>query len=155
SGNPLSIYQAFSSMGFVLMHQKKWKEAIPFYEKSFATLKDGDIFGLDYGKVFKELSECYEKNGNLEKALTAYKKYADIKDSASSRNNNQKATELAMNYEFSRKEAMAKAVQDKKDADAKRIKNEQYFSIAALGIVVLAVLIIALIQFRNNKHKQN
>ena len=30
----------------------------------------------------------------------------------------------------------------------------QYFAIATLGILVLAVVIIAFIQYRNNKHKQ-
>jgi len=154
SANPLNIYQAYSSMGYALMYQKKWKEAIPFYEKSFAALKNADLYGLEYGKVFKELSVCYEKTGNITKALAAYKKYAEIKDSASSRDNIQKATELSMNYEFGKKEAVAKAQQDKKDVDAKRIKNQQYFTIAALGIVVLAVIIIAVIQFRNSMHKQ-
>ena len=60
----------------------------------------------------------------------------------------------SMQYDFDKKESIAKAAQDKKDKDAKRIKNQQYFAIAALGIVVLAVIIIAMIQFRNNKQKQ-
>ena len=64
------------------------------------------------------------------------------------------ALQSSLQYTFDKKEAVAKAVQDKKDAEAKRIKNQQYFAISALGIVVLAVVIIALIQFRNNKQKQ-
>jgi phosphoglycerate-specific signal transduction histidine kinase len=59
-----------------------------------------------------------------------------------------------MQYEFDKKEATAKAEQDKKDAEAKHIKNQQYFIIAALGIIVLAVVVVALIQYRHNKQKQ-
>jgi uncharacterized membrane protein affecting hemolysin expression len=59
-----------------------------------------------------------------------------------------------MQYEFDKKESLAKLEQEKKDAEAKRIKNQQYFVIASLGIVVLAVVVIAFIQYRNNKHKQ-
>ena len=47
-----------------------------------------------------------------------------------------------------------KIEQGKKDEEAQRIKNQQYFIIVSLGIVVLAVVIIAVIQFKNNKHKQ-
>ena len=68
--------------------------------------------------------------------------------------NTKKITQHQMQYDFDKKEAVAKAVQEKKDAEAKRIKNQQYFAIAALGIVVLAVIIIAVIQFRSNKQKQ-
>ena len=59
-----------------------------------------------------------------------------------------------MQYEFDKKQALTKAEQDKKDLEARRVKTQQYFAIAALGVVVLAVLTIALIQFRSNKHKQ-
>jgi signal transduction histidine kinase len=59
-----------------------------------------------------------------------------------------------MNFEFDKKQAVAKAEQEKKDADTGRIKNQQFFTILALGIIVLSVVIIAFIQFRNNKHKQ-
>ncbi len=104
--------------------------------------------------MYAELAGCYEKTGNAVKALSVFKKYDEIKDSIRSRENIQKATELTMNYEFEKKQALAKAEQDKKDAIAERIKNQQLFTILALGIIVLAVVIIALIQFRNNKHKQ-
>jgi hypothetical protein len=54
-------------------------------------------------------------------------------------------------FEDNQKEYLEK--QKKKDAETERIRNIQYFAIAALGLLVLAVLIITFIQWRNNKHK--
>jgi signal transduction histidine kinase len=132
----------------------KLKEAIPYYEKSFAVMKNGDVYASDFAIHYKELSECYEKTGDYVKSLAAFRKAALINDSVSSKNNIQKSTELTMNYEFDKKQQLAKIEQDKKDGAARRTKTRQYFIIAALGIVALAVLVIALIQFRNNKQKQ-
>ncbi|HLY72401.1 MAG TPA: ATP-binding protein, partial [Puia sp.] len=65
-----------------------------------------------------------------------------------------KTVKVQMQYDFDKKELTAKAAQDKKDADAKRIKNTQYLVIAALSVLVLAALIIAFIIYRNNRQKQ-
>jgi len=115
SAQPLIISQAYSSMGFVLRAQKRWKEAIPFYEKRFEALKDTDIFTPQNGISFKELSECYEKTGRYSKALKLYKKSVVIVDSIRSKENIRKATELSMNYEFDKKEQLTKTRQDAKD----------------------------------------
>ncbi|HAH59625.1 MAG TPA: hypothetical protein DCL86_15895 [Bacteroidales bacterium] len=112
---PFIIQQAYSAMGFVLKSQKKWKAAIPFYEKALASLKDADLFIEETGSLFRELSECYEQTGNPVKALEMYKQYTVIADSVHSRDNIQKATELTMNYEFKKKEQAEKVKQDAKD----------------------------------------
>ncbi len=152
AGQSFITSQAYASMGSVLFLQKKYSEAIPFYEKGIAA-GASDYFNEFTGGMYTELSECYDKTGNTGKALETYKKYDEIKDSTRSRENIQKATELNMNYEFEKKQAVAKAEQDRKDADARRIKNQQLFTILALGVIVLAAIIIAIIQFRSNKHK--
>lgn len=112
---PMITNQAYSSMGFVLKSQKKWKQAIPFYEKGLASLKDADLFIEENGQLFKEMSECYEQTGNMAKALEMYKRYTVIADSVHSRDNIQKATELTMNFEFDKKEQDAKVKQAAKD----------------------------------------
>lgn len=155
SGVVLNLYQVYSDKANILRMMGKLKEAIPYYEKSFAVMKNGDLYASDFAMHYKELSECYEKTGDYVKALSAFRKAALISDSVSSKNNIQKSTELTMNYEFDKKQQLAKIEQDKKDAATGRTKTRQYFIIAALGIVVLAVLVIALIQFRNNKQKHN
>ena len=154
SNQPLNIYQTYSGMGSILKMQNKFKEAIPYYKKAFLSLTNADLYNKEIGGAYSDLSECYERTGDYKQSLAAYKMSAKITDSIRSKDNVRKATELTLNYEFEKKQQTAKIEQEKKDAVTKRLKNQQYFIIAALGIVVLAVLIIALIQFRNSKQRK-
>jgi two-component system, NtrC family, sensor kinase len=107
------------------------------------------------------LSNSYYKSSTINSALGNYKEayynygmYITYRDSLFNEESTKKTLQTQMQYDFDKKESIAKAEQDKKDADAKRIKNQQYFVIAGLGLIALAVIIISLIQFRNNKQKQ-
>ncbi|MBK6966096.1 MAG: tetratricopeptide repeat protein [Bacteroidales bacterium] len=144
---PLITNQAYSSMGFVLKSQKKWKEAIQFYEKSLASLKDADLFIEENGNLFKEMSECYEQTGNMAKALEMYKQYTVIADSVHSRDNIQKATELTMNFEFDKKEQAAKVKQDAKD---ELNQTRMIGLLSGLGLSLI-IIIGALIGYRGKQ----
>ena len=100
------------------------------------------------------LSRLDSINGNYAKAYKDYKKYILYRDSLINEESIIKTSQAQMQYDFDKKEAIAKAEQGKKDAEAKRIKTQQYFVISALGIIVFAVISIAFIQYRNNKNKQ-
>ena len=154
SKQPYNIYQAYSSMGGILYLEKEYDKAIPYFKKAFHSLTDADIYDKEVGKSYADLSGCYEKTGNYYKALATYKISSKIADSTSSKENIKKATELTLNYEFTKKQQLEKADQERKDAITQKIKNQQYFIIAALLLFILAVLIITLIQFRNNRQKQ-
>ncbi|SFQ52134.1 tetratricopeptide repeat protein [Parafilimonas terrae] len=154
SNQQLNISQAQSAMGEIYYLDKDYKTAIVHYEKSFDALSGSDIYLEAYAEAYKNLSSCYEFTGDYKKALLNHKLFASITDSVRRKDNVRKATELSMNYDFEKKQAIAKAEQDKKDEKAKRIKNQQLFIIFALAIAVLAVVVIAIIQFRNSRHKQ-
>jgi two-component system, NtrC family, sensor kinase len=147
---PMITNQAYSSMGFVLKSQKKWKQAIPFYEKGLASLKDADLFIEENGKLFKEMSECYEQTGNMAKALEMYKQYSFITDSVRNKDNIQKATELTMNFEFEKKEQAAKVKQDAKD-ELNRTRLIGLVSGLVLSLLLIAGALIAFV----NKKKAN
>ncbi len=110
------------------------------------------------------LSETETLQGNYKAALNSYKQSTQYKDSIFNDDNktkiaaleNQRLTEVKdKEIQLLNKEnALQASEQGKKNTEAKRVKNIQYFIIAALGIVVLAAVIIALIQFRNSKQKQ-
>ena len=150
SAQPLCIYQGYSSMGSILILQKRYAEAIPFYENAFKSLNETNGFGVDIGNSYKELSECYEQNNNYSKALSAFKKYAEIEDSVRSKDNIQKATELSMNYTFQKKQEIADAVQAKKNAEA---KTSQLLLIG--GLVFMLVLVGGTWMAFRNKQKAN
>lgn len=150
SAQPLNINQAYSSMGFVLKSQKKWKEAIPFYERSFEAIKNANLYTAHNSQLFKQLSECYEKTGEYSKALNMYEKYAIIKDSVRSRENIQKATEMTMKYEFGKKEQAAKAEQAAKD----EISRTRQIALI-IGLILSFLLILGAFIAYYNKRKAN
>jgi signal transduction histidine kinase/uncharacterized protein YxeA len=144
---PFITQQAYSAMGFALKSLKKWKEAIPFYEKSLAALKDADLFIEENGSLFREVSECYEQTGNTAKALEMYKQYTVIADSVRSRDNIQKATELTMNYEFEKREQAEKVKQDAKD----ELNRTRMIGLISGLLLSLIIIIGAAIGYRGKQ----
>ncbi len=81
-------------------------------------MKDAHLYSKESGVSYKNLSESYEATGNYAKALQSLKQAYAINDSVRSRDNVRKATEMSMNYEFDKKEQVAKARQETLDAIA-------------------------------------
>jgi two-component system NtrC family sensor kinase len=150
SSQPLSIFQANSTMATVLKLQGNCKEAIPYYEKGFLSLEASDIYTASNGEAYLELSECFEQIGDHEKALGAYKTSSQISDSVRRKENIRKATELTMNYEFEKKQQVQQTEQKSKDAVA---AAKQLALMVGLGLT-LVLAVVAFIGFRN-KQKAN
>src|SRR5258708_3234313 len=103
-----------------------------------------------FGDSYFNLSECYEKTGNYNKALATYKISAKIADSARGKENIKKATEITMKYEFEKKQQIAKDEQQKQN-DLARIKQ------TALLIGLILSISLATVAFNGfrNKRKAN
>ena len=97
--------------------------------------KTGDLKNLF--QTFQQLSEIQSLQEDNKGALKSYMNYTLFKDSVFNMDKEKKITETAMQYEFDKKETLAKAEQEKKDAIAIRTMNLQYTAIGAfllLGI---------------------
>jgi two-component system NtrC family sensor kinase len=114
--------------------------------------KMGDLDKLKGG--YFNLTKIDSTKGNYKQAYEHYKLYTLYRDSLARAENEKKALRAKMQFEFDKKQAGAKAEQDKKDAEQKRIKNIQYFTIGALIVMLLVILLFAFIQWRNNKQKK-
>ena len=147
SGQPLPVYQAYSAMGVLLKRMEKYKQAIPYFEKSITALQSSDIYNEAVGLTNYDLSLCYEKTGNYNNALTVYKTGSQILDSVRSRENIRKATELNMNYEYEKKQEAQRIEQKQKDANT---KERQIALLIGLGLT----LILAIVAFRAFRNKQ-
>jgi two-component system NtrC family sensor kinase len=148
-----SIADAYINIGNVYTKQKKNNDAALYLNKGLLFAKE--VGSLDYIKAaYNGLAKLDSVQGNFKQALVHYELYISYRDSLFNEENTKKLVQSQMQYEFDKKESLAKAEQEKKDAVAQREKNMQYFVIASLGILVLAVVIIAFIQWRNNKQKQ-
>jgi signal transduction histidine kinase len=152
-GDKYGIAQTYTGIGKIYTKQKKNSEALLFLNKGLALAKE--IGSLDYIKnAYESLAVLDSVQGNFSNALEHYKLFITYRDNIYNKENTKKLVQSQMQYEFDKKESVANAEQEKKDAITQREKNIQYFTITLLGILVLAVVIIALIQWRNNKHKQ-
>ncbi len=150
STQPLNILQAYQGMGLTFFLQKKYQEAIPFFEKSIDALGGEDNYDQNIADIYKNLSTCYENSGNYKKALKNYQMGVSISDSITRKDNVRKATEIGMNYDFQKKQEVQKAEQVLKD---KISQSKQTALLVGLGIFLL-VAIGALAGFRN-KQKAN
>ena len=96
----------------------------------------------------KDLEESYgglvgldSSEGNFSKAFEDYKMYILYRDSIYNKENTEKTTGIKMQYQFDKKEAMAKAEQEKKDTTTRAaIKNQK---IIRNFSIVLALLILS------------
>jgi hypothetical protein len=99
---------------------------------------------------YQRLSEIQMLLGDHKSALESYKNYTLFKDSVFNIEKNKKLTETAMQYQFDKKEAAAKAAQEKKDIRQRNIRNS-----FIAGAVVLLLLLIGLINRYRYKQKAN
>jgi two-component system, NtrC family, sensor kinase len=150
SKQPLNIYQAYSTMGSNLKAQRKYTQAIGYFEKAFHSLPKADLYEKSVAFSYADLSECYEKSGNYSKALEAHKISKQINDSIRSNENVRKATELSMNYEFEKKRQAAVAEQEKKNAIT---RTRQIVLLTGLAFTFI-LAVVAFYAFRN-KQKTN
>lgn len=145
--------QAYIHIGKGYAKQQQNSVALPYLNKGLSLAKE--IGSLDYIKeAYEALAKSDSMQGNFNDALEHYKLYIIYRDSIFNEENTKKLVQSQMQYEFDKKESLAKLEQAKKDAETERENNIQYFAIGLLGILVLAIVIIALIQWRNNSHKQ-
>jgi two-component system NtrC family sensor kinase len=149
----LGLPELYVNIGKLFIATQRVSQSKPYLDKAlklFQENKDNDGIKESY----LGLSLYDSATGNFKKAYEDYKSYMKYSELIQNDSSVKKITQIKNQYEYSKKESLAKAIQDKKDAEVKRIKNQQYFVIAALGIIVLFVIIIALIQYRNSKQKQ-
>ena len=157
SKQPLNIFQTYESMGYILHKEKKYAEAIPYFEKALHSISESDLYNAEVQKSYDHLSECYEKTGKYDKALSAYKISEKILDTISRKENIKKATELTLNYEFAQKQQIVKDEQQKKNDLAKAKQTG-----LTIGLILTFILgAVALNGFRNKRksnillHQQN
>ncbi len=150
SGQPLTIFQAYSAMGTLFKAQENYSQAIPNFEKGLSALQNSDLYDEAVGQARHDLSECYEKTNDFRSALQNYITGSQILDSVRSRENVRKATELSMNYEYEKKQEAQRIEQKQKDA---RSKERQIALLIGLGLT-LVLAIVAFTAYRN-KQKAN
>ncbi len=106
-----------------------------------------DTLGINYTKdigmtdrlpfAYHVLSVIYQKMGKYKEAYNYSVLYKNTFDSLYSQENARTTTKLQMQYEFDKKEAAAKAANEKKELQLKRQKDRLIFSTVGLGIILI------------------
>lgn len=138
--DPQLIINWAGNLGVIYAEIKNFKEA----EKSLIrAVTLADSFNLPQEKIQFEnaISELYYVMGDYKRSIDHYKKYTREKDSMFTVEKNNELTKHEMNFEFSKKMAVMKSEQERKEADAEAKARQQkliiYFIIAVLLIVVI------------------
>ncbi|MEO8111359.1 MAG: ATP-binding protein, partial [Ginsengibacter sp.] len=147
------VAMEYINLGDIAIKFKKIEEARNYLEKGLKVAKSTG-FKMAIRDGYYKLSGLDSMTGNHQQAYINFKNYILYRDSLKNEEFTKNTVQTQMQYEFDKTQAVAKTEQQKKDAEQKRLRNQQYFISASLGILVLAVIIIALIQFRSNKHRQ-
>jgi len=114
----------------------------------------GKSNNTDIADTYASLSFLDSAEGNYKKAFLEYKMYIGIRDSVYNSKNDKRLFRAMMQHDYDAREADAKLLQAKKDAETRESRNKQNLAIFSLAILIVAVFAIALIQWRNNKAKQ-
>ena len=134
-------------IGEILFLQKKYKEAIPYYEDLFDHLGKRNNAGALWGKQL-ELAQCYEYTGDTEKALFYYNKSWTEKDSMLNSKIASLQSELQIKYETDKKDA---TITNQNELINQQTKIQWLSSgmLALLGLLLGGVLW----GYRKNQHK--
>ncbi len=129
-GASLSLY----NIAGLLQDQKKYKEAMPFAEKSLAYAKEIGVLDQTYHSE-KLLSELYEALNDPKAALEHYKNYVQARDSIINETTSQKFALAEVNYEYRKKEALL---------SEKNKRQIQFVIFSILGALLLIALILVI-----------
>ena len=155
-GKKDGIAKSYVNLGNINIKLNKPDEARQYLQKSVEISRQiNDRNSL--ANAYNNLSYLDDKQGNYKQAYEYYKLYTLYRDSIDNIEISKKFQQAQLQHDYEIKEANLKAAQAKKDAEIRRARNIQYFIIGSLGVIILAVLVIVLIQYRNNrqKHKTN
>lgn len=118
------ISEACNGLGRIYSGLKQFKEARKYLDKA---LQVSTELGLQ--SIMKDsydlLTKLDSSEGNFKKALEHFKSYVQLRDTIINAENSKKIVSTQMQYEFDKKEALAKAEQEKKDVIARKELQRQ------------------------------
>ncbi|MBK9249830.1 MAG: tetratricopeptide repeat protein [Ignavibacteria bacterium] len=150
----IGIARSYNTLGACYTLQKKYREAAKYLDSGFTVFK-GISFLEGIKNCYKLLYELDSATGDNAGAIEHLKLYYSLRDSLVNSETNKKATQQQLRYEFTKKEADAKAEQDKKDVMSHEAIKRQTQMKQVFFVGFILVLIIALILYNRFRIKKN
>ena len=159
--NETGIYQQlpdiYNNMGLVYLRQKNFSNASKYLDTALTLSKQ--IGSLELIKwSYENWALLDSMQGNYKKALADFKLSVYYRDSLFNNENSKKLVQQQMQFDFDKKEAVAKEDQEKKEmlaaAEIQNQKNIRNFSIAGI-LAVIGLSIAGFYQYKRKKQLQN
>jgi len=139
-GDKYNIASIYHDIGEIYFQQNKYIESEKMLNKALALYKE-NANRLETKEEYKALNELFAKQNNYKKAYEYYKLFSAVKDSLLNEENNKKTLRSQMQYDFDKKESLAKLEQDKKDAIVNEEKRRQrMFLFSVIGGLLLVIV---------------
>jgi adenylate cyclase len=162
----MGIAGSYEQIGQIYSKQKRYDEASDYLSKGLKFAKSSGSLP-EMKADYQTLSEVYnaqalsplishQNRGEYAmKALEYYKLFIDAHDSLFNSDNTKKITQLEMQYAFDKKEALAKAEQEKKDDDAlKKMQKQRLVRNALIGGFGIMLLFAGIFWSQRNTIKK-
>ncbi|MEP7169200.1 MAG: tetratricopeptide repeat protein [Bacteroidota bacterium] len=145
TGDKHNMANIFIVIGNIYVRQKKNKEAWLYMNKGLMLSKE--IGSNDYIRnAYDGLSTVDSAQGNYKEAFEHYKLFVAYRDSLFNEENTKKVVQSQMQYDFDKKESIAKATQEKKDVlaegEAKRQRTIRNSTFAGLALVLVFFVVV-------------
>ena len=133
---PVHSFDVKTSLGFYYLKINRLKEARTNFEEAIEIAEQWqNWYALSEG--YSGLSQIAERSGQTKEAFKYYKLHIAARDSLYNEENTRKLTQVEMTHEFSEKQALAKAAQDRELAlrDARGQQQRLIFAVVLLGLL--------------------
>lgn len=138
----------------------KFSAALTYFNRALDVSRKSDA-KFYIKDSYKALEEVYNEMHKPEKALENFKQYILYRDSIFNEENTKKSLLTEMDYEFEKKEAIAKATQAKKEAVAtaerekERQQNKIVFTAIMAGLLFVSAFALFAVRANHQKRKAN
>jgi tetratricopeptide (TPR) repeat protein len=160
-GDKHEIAGTLGNIGGIYTKQKKFSDASQYLTKAISLSKEtGNLENIRDNYNF--LAQLDSAKGNYKQALEHYKIYITTRDSLVNKENTKKIMQQQMQYEFDKKESLAKAEQEKKDALAQKELQKQKYKLnltrilyAGIGSIIIIFLLVVLLWIQRKRFRSD
>ncbi len=152
-GSQEYLSRSLLGLGDVYLALKQTDKALEYTRKGINSAKQ-----IGYTELLRDgnliLSKIFEIKGSGMQALYYHKLYKLYTDSINNQQTEQRAAILSADYEYSKREIVIKAEQEKKEIEFQKKTNQQRWVIFSAFAALLSVLVVAGLIYRSRQKEK-